>query len=424
MKILFVSDTLHPVIEASAKGLARRGHEVILLSTVQEAAAAGETEHDGVRMIRWHVARARYFQSWRTINNPSVVKTFRLWLKEYAPDVVHFHTVHFFFSYAAVIAAKHIVPRTFFTFHSALAFWEGKLDHFIDSRGIQHIATFDYRVPRRRRLRHLIRSGNPFKYVLIRRALAGVTVLSVSNALKEALEQNGIKPVTVVYNGLDLPEYRSSSEEVRKWRAVHGLSDKRVVFAGGRISAQKGFGQLVEAFKLVAPCLPDVALCIVGNGPRVSMQYLREEMHVAGLADRLCIIPFLPHGEFIQAVAASDVVVVPSIYLDPLPTIVLEGMALQKPVIGSCFGGIPEMIVNGQSGRIINPITIGELASALITILNSTQLGLAYGRAGRERVERLFSLDAHLNVLEKEYTRASPPGSPNYFVRTGGTKRT
>lgn len=95
---------------------------------------------------------------------------------------------------------------------------------------------------------------------------------------------------------------------------------------------------------------------------------------------------------------ASDVVVVPSLYLDPFPTVNLEAMACKKPVVGTCFGGTPEIVRDGITGYIVNPLNVENMAEKIVDLLKNSEKAKKFGQAGYERVKSQFSLDKQ--VLE------------------------
>jgi glycosyltransferase involved in cell wall biosynthesis len=93
------------------------------------------------------------------------------------------------------------------------------------------------------------------------------------------------------------------------------------------------------------------------------------------------------------AYAVANVIIVPSLYLDPFPRIVIEGMATGKPIVGTCYGGAPEIIENGVTGYVVDPHSVKELANKTIDLLRNPKKAEEFGRAGYERVKEKFNLD-------------------------------
>ena len=72
-------------------------------------------------------------------------------------------------------------------------------------------------------------------------------------------------------------------------------------------------------------------------------------------------------------------------------------MAAGRPIIGTCFGGTPEVVVNNETGYIVNPYDEKELASKIIDLLKHPEKAAKFGQSGRERVERIFNIDTHVH---------------------------
>ena len=101
----------------------------------------------------------------------------------------------------------------------------------------------------------------------------------------------------------------------------------------------------------------------------------------------------LPREHVIQLYSHASVFACPSVY-EPFGIINLEAMACEIPVVASAVGGIPEVVVDGETGFLVPPANPDELASAINRILDSDELGRELGKAGRLRVERYFSWEA------------------------------
>jgi glycosyltransferase involved in cell wall biosynthesis len=100
--------------------------------------------------------------------------------------------------------------------------------------------------------------------------------------------------------------------------------------------------------------------------------------------------------------AAAEVVVFPSIE-EPLGLVALEGMAHAVPVIGTAVGGIVETIVPEETGLLVPPKSPRDLAAAIDRLLADPALRDQLGTAARERCERLFSLEAHVAAVVRQY---------------------
>jgi glycosyltransferase involved in cell wall biosynthesis len=105
------------------------------------------------------------------------------------------------------------------------------------------------------------------------------------------------------------------------------------------------------------------------------------------------------------AYQAADVVVVPSIYPDPFPTINIEAMACGKPVITTCFGGGREAVVDGVTGYVINPFDTVNLADVIVNLLQHPERVAEIGVAARQRAKEYFDITRHAAKLLAAYHR-------------------
>ena len=108
---------------------------------------------------------------------------------------------------------------------------------------------------------------------------------------------------------------------------------------------------------------------------------------------------------------ASDLVVAPSTYPDPFNLTLIEGMACGKPVIGSAFGAASEIIADGETGFVINPLDTRALAQAITDLLRDPSRRHAFGTAGQARVRRHFTLqqqaDRMLEIYDEVCSKAA-----------------
>ena len=123
----------------------------------------------------------------------------------------------------------------------------------------------------------------------------------------------------------------------------------------------------------------------------------------------------LKHAEAIEHVRRARVMVVPSTWQDPCPTVVLEGMSKGRPMVASAAGGIVDMVVDGETGMLAAPGDPASLAEALEAVLADPERGVRMGMAGRDRA-RLFAVSAVVNRLEDVYADVLrlAPGSHRY----------
>jgi starch synthase len=192
--------------------------------------------------------------------------------------------------------------------------------------------------------------------------------------------------VVVLHNGVDAEAFART--ERSEALARHGVRAPYVLFVG-RISEQKGIFPLLEAARTL-PAGVQVVLC--ASSPDTPELLARLEAAVAGRPEIRWINAMLPVPEVVQLYSHAAVFVCPSIY-EPFGLINLEAMACGTPVVASRVGGIPEVVVDGETGRLVEPGNVGALAEALRQALADPARARRMGEAGRRRVEAHFSWD-------------------------------
>jgi glycosyltransferase involved in cell wall biosynthesis len=228
-------------------------------------------------------------------------------------------------------------------------------------------------------------------------------IIAVSDALKQALEDNGIGNVEVIHNGIDTEEWRVSSEALAVFKKKHGLGDSVVVF-GGRLTGIKGGHKLLEALSKVVHTIPDTQLLIIGKEGTYT-EKMRKESARFGLDGKVFFTGWIVGQELHTAYHASAIVVVPSLCFDSFPTMNLEGMACKKPIIATCFGGSRELVINNKTGYIINPYNVAILGDKITGLLENKIKNTEFGAAGYERVLQAFSLKAQVEGYEKIFKK-------------------
>ena len=227
--------------------------------------------------------------------------------------------------------------------------------------------------------------------------------------------------VHVVHNGIDLEGWvrpAEGDEEAAQVLDKYGIDPTRptVVFVG-RITRQKGLPYLLRA---VAQLPPEVQVVLCAGAPDTKEIMAEVSGAVAELSKQrsgvIWIEEMLPRPKLCAVLAASTVFVCPSVY-EPLGIVNLEAMAVGLPVVGSATGGIPEVIVDGETGRLVpieqvqdgtgtpvDPDTfVADLASALTEVAMDPARAAEMGKASRKRVEDHFAWSAIAERTVKVY---------------------
>jgi glycosyltransferase involved in cell wall biosynthesis len=253
-----------------------------------------------------------------------------------------------------------------------------------------HNSLFDYDVPGWRRT----------LYVLAERLTSGLAdrILAVSEAIaRDLVERYRIDAArtVVVRNGIDAWAFRPGRARGAV-RAELGIADgRRVIVMAGRMTPQKGWDVLLEAAGRLAAVRADLAWVLVGDGPlRPALTRRANELAIAAHFTGA-------RADMADLLGCADVVVLAS-RSEGLPFTLLEAMALGRPVVATRVGGVPEVVEDGRSGRLVAREDPAALASAVAAVVDSPEAA-AMGACGRARVEACFTLDAMVRAVERVY---------------------
>jgi glycosyltransferase involved in cell wall biosynthesis len=164
----------------------------------------------------------------------------------------------------------------------------------------------------------------------------------------------------------------------------------------GRLSPEKGQRGLIEAFASTRLRLPDAQLDLVGDGPtRAELEVLVANL---GLAYAVQFHGALSEADTLAQIAAADVLVLPS-FMEGLPLVIMEAMALGKPVIASGVAGIPELVQQGVNGVMVPPSDWDALGDAMIELARDPDRRRRLGAAAKVAVMDGFAIDLAIRPL-------------------------
>ena len=229
-------------------------------------------------------------------------------------------------------------------------------------------------------------------------------VIAVSKTVKENLEKyEHIKNVKVIYNGIDPDLFKPASieEKVLKKKQL-GLNKNDFVLGNvGRMDYWKNQRILIEILPDLKKISPQIKLILVGRG--------EEEGNLKKLAIKKGVkndVIFLgQRSDVNQILKAFDIFVFPSL-TEGLPLVVIEAMATGLPIVASHVGGIPELVVNGETGFLVSPTSKEEIKETIIKLLNNPKLRKEMGQIARKRFETHFSLPQMVQKYIEVYEKA------------------
>lgn len=227
-------------------------------------------------------------------------------------------------------------------------------------------------------------------------------VIAVSRRMREdilAHFQCDPARVVVIHNGIDPDRFRRTERSDHLERL--GVKSPYVLFVG-RITDQKGIFHLLEAARRLPPGVQVVLCASAPDTPEIE-ERLRKA--VATAANVLWINEMVKLEVVTQLYSQAAVFCCPSVY-EPFGLINLEAMACETPVVATAVGGIVEVVDDGKTGLLVPPSQPDALAAALTRVLENPELGRRMGKAGRARVEALFSWASVAERTEQVYAEA------------------
>lgn len=250
----------------------------------------------------------------------------------------------------------------------------------------------------------------------VRRAVASrceaVTVVSrdMATNLPQVTSRRGERP-KVMPMGVDSQRFSGPA---------HREGSEQTVLFVGRLARKKGVEYLVRAFPQVLARHPDARLLLVGDGPcRRELEALSSQLR---LGDRLLFAGAQPQAALPGFYRSSRVFVLPSVVAasgdtDGLPVVLLEAMAAGCPLVGTAVGGIPDVMIHGRTGLVVEPAAPSALAAAINRLLDSpaeaSKMGALAQRWARRKFDWRQVARGYATVLAQAARNGEHSGEPS-----------
>jgi glycogen(starch) synthase len=197
----------------------------------------------------------------------------------------------------------------------------------------------------------------------------------------------------VIYNGLRGPSV-----------ALAPLpTDPPVVLCLGRIVRDKGFDLAVEALAVVARRIPAARLLIAGDGPeRPALERQAQEL---GIADAVRFAGWVSPEAVPALINEAALVVMPSRWEEAFGLVALQAAQMGRPVVATRVGGLPEVVLHGETGLVVGKEDGAALAEAILFLLEHPDEAARLGEAARRRAADAFSMDRYLDQHDALYRR-------------------
>lgn len=223
--------------------------------------------------------------------------------------------------------------------------------------------------------------------------------IAISGAVKEDLIAMGVAPdkVQVIYNGLDVSLLVPGDDPNAVRRKLGILPGQRVVAMVGRLHAVKGHVYLLQAARQIVTQYDDVVFLLVGEGPE--RQQIERTVEELGLSDKVIMTGYYPNISELYPI--MDMLCLPSL-MEGMGLVLLEAMYFGVPVVATQVGGIPEVIIDGESGLLVAPGNSEALAVAITWLLDDFYLRQRLIAGGRQRAQE-FTVEKMVHHTEKVY---------------------
>ena len=364
-----------------SKELRRRGHELkVFTSDLYKEIPFVRLEHYGSEHEGIPVKRFKTYSLGGELHYvffPALIPSL---LKEEC-DIMHAHSYGYFHvNLSAFIKGLRKIPFVLTPhFHPEWSMWGGE-----KRRRIRRI--YDRVIAK-----HVLDSAD---------AIIGVSRHEIE--LLKTIEFDESK-VRIIPNGIEFSRF-DPIPDASPFREKFNIDGQMILFTG-RLATNKGLQILVKAMPDVLKEFPDTTFVLVGEdqGMKNRLKRIAEDL---GVEKKLVFAGHITDENlFLSAYSACDVFVLPSEY-EAFGIVLLEAMACQKPCIGTDVGGIPEVIVDGKSGIIVDYGDVHALANAITELLSDARKRDAFGRFGRERVKEKFTWAKVVEQIEDVYNES------------------
>jgi glycosyltransferase involved in cell wall biosynthesis len=218
-------------------------------------------------------------------------------------------------------------------------------------------------------------------------------MIASSEAVRQSFIRRAVRPakIAVIHNSVDFARFDAVDREAarRAARQTFGWNnDHFVVGTVARLERIKGIDRLIDAAKAVAEAIPQARFLVVGDGPQ--REALLSRVRRLELGER-CIFTGL-RSDVPQILPAFDLFVLPSLS-EALGIAVIEALASGVPVVASRVGGVPEVVIHGETGLLVPPGDATQLAQAILYMAANLAEAKQWAERGQKRVRRMFDVN-------------------------------
>ncbi|MCR9067745.1 MAG: glycosyltransferase family 4 protein [Rhodobacteraceae bacterium] len=254
----------------------------------------------------------------------------------------------------------------------------------------------------RKRLKLLFTSASQRRHTRYSKWLIARMDRVISTSQKTATYLD--RPSTVILHGIDTRDFAPPADRAAAKSAL-GLPPGPIIGCFGRIRAQKGTGDFVDAMVRVLADRPDAAAIVMGRATEHHQAYersLRKKVLAAGLEDQILFKPEVPVDQIAAWYQALDLFIAPQRW-EGFGLTPLEAMACGVPVIATRVGAFEELVVDGSTGALVPPKDVDAMAAAAATYLDNPAERMFQGEAARRHIEDAFAIEREVAAINAVY---------------------
>lgn len=308
-------------------------------------------------------------------------------LEQFSPEIVHINSVHYYLTTSIVDEIyRRGIPIVWTQHNLALVCCNFM---FRDGHICEKCKPSRYYMPiitkcKKQSLQASIIGSLQLYLDYFRKTYQKVNKLIVLNSFyRKKLIEFGIdsQKIEIIPNFFSVPKISEKEK----------INEKYIIFFG-RLSKEKGVQNLISAINRIDDAT--MKLKIVGDGP-----FMDSLIKTANSDKRIAFLGYKSSNELMPLIANAYFVVVPSIWYENFPNAILEAYGHAKPVLASRIGGILDMVVDGTTGYLFNPLDIEELVSKIMILWNNAQLVDEMGNNALKKLENDYNEEIHYRKL-------------------------
>lgn len=398
MNILVLSDNFMPLSNAERVAyLMTKEYDnlnntvtVITVNSELKNGEINELEYTGLKIYQIGSSYNRFLIGYYSLYNPWVLSAVKIILNKNNYDFAHIHNIHAHISYGVIPLLKKKNIKMVMTLHDYMSVDYGKFTQGIRPQDLSDFPIINKRINPFKTFMSYKRSYNPVRNIIIKFYLNKVDkIVTVSKEQESILNTNGVENTITINNGILKYDISLTDNKVSAFRNKYNIQrDEKIMLWAGRLSDAKGACQVIKLVKLLIKNNYKVKLLIAG----------KDIFKGHELEEHIIATGWLDSDGMKLAYKISDLTLVPSIYPDPFPTVVLESMQAGVPVVATCFGGAKDAVVNEKTGYVINPFNINTFYKKVSNILNNDNLKKEMSLNSKEVFEKKFRIDNCINM--------------------------